>query len=113
MLWKELPAQEGAEIELKGFLFHAHDGLWVLSDDPHLRSCCIGKGNKPQILLEGDFTGYSTKIPLQLKGIFHSNAQGYSLSEVNAIQKEGFPLATLVALGAICAWLFMRRFKRS
>ena len=110
MEWGELPAEEGTEVELKGFLNQNHERQWVLSSEPHLKSCCLGK--RPQIMLEGDFIQFSRDIPLQVKGIFHSTEKGFILSEVYPIQKIDFPFWSVLIFLGICLLVFFFKARK-
>lgn len=43
---ERLPAWDGKDVILRGYLFVSSEGTWVLSGDPHLRSCCVAKPQK-------------------------------------------------------------------
>jgi hypothetical protein len=115
MEWEKLTeAQEGERLSLKGFLFQAKDGRWILANKPDLKNCCIGSVHeqKTQVALQGDFSRYSAQVPLQVRGIFHMATTGaYALSDTEVIQKGGFPIWTAGAL-VICLMAFGFRLKR-
>lgn len=80
------------EVELKGFLFQASDGRWILADTPNLKTCCIGKSD--QLTLLGDFSDQTINAPLTVKGTL---VEKNILSEVTVIhEKNGFPFITIL-----------------
>ncbi|MFN0064630.1 MAG: hypothetical protein ACKVOH_00150, partial [Chlamydiales bacterium] len=60
--------------QIKGFLFATSDGKWVLSQEPNLKTCCVGKPTKSesQIFLEGDFFEYPQNRVLVCQGFLIS-----------------------------------------
>lgn len=102
MEWEALKAaKEGESLAVKGFLFQTKDLRWILSNEPDLRSCCIGSAHKQlsQINLSGDYSAYKINKPLSVRGVFHIEQNGaYSLSAVE-VASPSFPYWTCAALG--------------
>ncbi len=111
MKWSDLPGLEGESLALKGFLFQARDGRWILAKEPDLKSCCVGAAHKreSQVSLLGDFSNYSTNVPLNVRGTFHfAESGGYALAHVEVMQEQGFPIWT-VGLSALLLGIFIIR----
>ena len=102
MEWQKLSSsKEGEKLALKGFLYQTGEGNWILSNEPHLKSCCLGKKElqHTQIQLLGDFSNADLNKPLHVEGTLHvASAGAYVLSDVKTHQKESFPFFTLGAL---------------
>jgi hypothetical protein len=107
MEWKELPVPEGAEIEIRGFLSDVGSG-WILSNTPRIKSCCVSK--ELHLRLEGEYSGYSLDRPCNVRGCFHEDEGGYSLSAVSIEQRGGFP--TGLVFGALLLMVLILRLKR-
>lgn len=113
--WEQLQkGQEGDDCALTGFLYKAPDGSWILSPNPQLKSCCLGRVEKEpsQIALSRDYSSFSLAKPLCVQGKLHTSSQGsLTLQEIEAIQKGSFPLwtagALLLGLG-FCAFKLKR-----
>ena len=47
--------QQDEQVQLRGFAYETPGGEWILSSDPHLKSCCIGSVAKAdqQVVLHG------------------------------------------------------------
>ncbi|MDP1836227.1 MAG: hypothetical protein Q8K75_09935 [Chlamydiales bacterium] len=62
----------GEETTLRGFLYKSIDGRWVLSDQPDLKTCCVGTSNHilKQVTLLGTFDAPSPSSVVVVKGIF-------------------------------------------
>jgi hypothetical protein len=114
MKWETIASvSDGEEVEMKGFLFQAPEGYWILSKEPNLKSCCIGASHKhdSQITLFGNFAGYSDNLPLRIRGIVHHKPSGMLLSEATVIQGNRFPYGSLGVL-ALCLVLCSIKLKR-
>lgn len=48
-------SSENTPIEVRGFLFRDQNGQVILTDTPHIRSCCVGKEDVAQLFLSGEF----------------------------------------------------------
>lgn len=113
MSWNLKEKQEGNTLALRGFLFQADNGSWILSEEPDLKKCCIQADHKQesQIVLLGDLCKYSTNLPLHVRGTFHMQRNGsYSLSDLEIKQKQSFPFWTVGAL--VCVLLLGFKLKR-
>lgn len=85
---------------LKGYLSQAEDGIWYLCDTPNVRSCCVKK-NSGAVALQGDFSSYDTKKPVEL-------INGH------VVAKQGFPVYTLVSVmlaACLMTLYFLRKRK--
>lgn len=62
----------GEPTTLRGFLYKSTDGRWVLSDQPDLKTCCVGTSNHllKQVTLLGTFDAPSPSSVVSVKGIF-------------------------------------------
>lgn len=86
---------------LKGYLCQADDGIWYLCQTPNIKSCCVRK-QQCLIPLEGDFSAYNTKRPVEI----HDGI---------VTQKQGLPFATigLTLLSLLLIMKLMQGRKRS
>ncbi len=55
-LKQELESLHEGTITVRGFLYPDKEGGWILSDEPNLKSCCVGSASKVmrQVYLDGD-----------------------------------------------------------
>lgn len=87
-------------VEMRGFLFKSPSNEWILSSEPQLKSCCIGRSDKilKQIFLEGmgEIENSSLKV-VHLQGYFKVNPkwdeqgnliQLYSIEKVIFIKEK-------------------------
>jgi hypothetical protein len=115
MKWEQLnDTKEGESLSLKGFLYQTAEGSWILSANPHLKSCCIGCSEKQhsQIYLSDEYSSFNKNRPLYVQGYVHKNSCGICYLEVtNVMQKVGFPLwtaGTLLLALLLCAFKLKR-----
>lgn len=107
-------SQEEEKVILKGFLFQAQDGRWILCQESTLKSCCVGAlhKHKTQVTLLCDCSKYSQGSLLQVEGILEKAESGAtSLKEVTFINKPHFPYWTwgLIAVLALLALFKLKR----
>lgn len=114
MHWEEMKrAQEGATVELKGYLFQAVDGEWILSAESDLKACCVGSADKQasQIRLQGEFSLRPTHKPLEVRGILHREEGRYFLAEAQSVPADSFPLWTFCVLLISVVYFVIRRLR--
>lgn len=85
---------DNTTIQVKGFLYRDEHETWVLSSEPNLKSCCVGKGEKgnKQILLGADFSGIKTQFPLTLEGTFRLNDRQFhpmTMDNAYIVEEDG------------------------
>lgn len=56
-------------ISIRGFAYRTPDQEWVLSHQPGLRSCCIGRGGSREITLEGFKEEIAMGQAIQVQGV--------------------------------------------
>jgi hypothetical protein len=91
-------SNNGETITMKGFLYKTPEGVWILSKEADLKTCCVGSSQKlgSQITLVGDFSTFNLKLPIQVTGTLESTQEGaYMLSDVQATQKHNLPVWTI------------------
>ncbi len=93
----------------QGFLYKPEGDHWILCDAPNLKSCCLQK--HAVVNLEGDFSRYSLKKAVTVKGTYHANE--HLLREVSVVEKNGpTPYWTLsILLVGIAAWVAFKSWK--
>jgi hypothetical protein len=109
----------GKEVTIRGYIYQTSDGTHILSDEPGLKSCCIGRGKKShnQIRLVGDIPIIPQGNVALVKGTFLINDLGtperlkYQLINTTLVQEN--KLFTAMAWGIIviavffsCIWLW-------
>jgi len=76
---------------IRGFLNRTSTGQWILSPEPHLKSCCIGSSQKKafQIVLDGKLEKVVHHQAYSVRGILQKNRQEssfhYTLQQVQII----------------------------
>lgn len=100
-------------IQIKGFLSHDQN-QWLLSPEPHLKSCCMGIKEKAyqQIYLDFNFNENWQNQLVEVRGILQKNSLGHfvlrSTSFIEQKNQGGWPiLFALVMIGIIGAILAM------
>jgi hypothetical protein len=115
------------EVLLKGFLFKSPKGLWLLSSEPDLKSCCAGSPTKvfKQVFLEGSFQDALINQLVTMRGVFtvdpKRNLNGeliqvYLLKEslLTANEERKVPWTTLgmTILGLLGAFWILWKIKK-
>lgn len=93
---------KGQEIAIRGFLYQK-EGKTVLASEPNIPSCCLGKENKPYLVLQGDFPPPSNQIAL-VEGSIVKEASHWTMAPAKLIEKESRLNETLLLL---CLLLFL------
>lgn len=113
------PGSDGL-VSVRGFLYQTPEGLWVLSQEPNLKSCCSGSKGKvmEQIYLEGHLPINSFQGVLLVSGVFEidprHNQKGeliryYTMKEVSlqATKADLTPLFWIGGIVILSALLFL------
>lgn len=106
---QEIHPNEKGIVTLRGFLYQTPEGVWVLSQEPNLKSCCVGSASKVmnQLYVDGNFPDVPAGQVVSLSGVFkvdpkYTNegklTQYYTLSEA-AIQQNEYPYSTILWVG--------------
>jgi hypothetical protein len=102
----------------KGFLFQSNEGQWILSKNPDLKSCCIGKMDPDSfILLDGDFSSFPTDQLITAKGILRKEPaflcnqpiETKFLTEIEITRDKEFPALSLSLLVSVLLILLFRK----
>lgn len=83
----------GQKISLRGFPYRTDDGRWIISDEPALKSCCIGRGPKAnkQVFLEGEHEEFAAHQVIEVEGTLAMERGRLILKEWNAKEEKPFP----------------------
>lgn len=96
--------------ELRGYLYRDSEGNVVLTDTPHLKSCCVGKPEVSKIYLSGSFP---EKLPVQLS-VVRGTLKGVNLEDAEIVSSAGSSGVSLfifagIFLAAITAYFLKKR----
>lgn len=108
--WKSI--EEGKEISLRGFLYRSDDGNWILSQEPNLRSCCVGSAKKinSQVVLEGDINEVYLQKAVTIKGIW-SKEPRFQLNYARIEETNQWSLLWIIPIILIGGYL-VRKMQR-
>jgi hypothetical protein len=100
-----------------GFLFKTKEGKWVLSQEPNLKTCCIGSKHKAstQIFLEGDFSGIKDNTLIKVKGVLQTNTDTKILAHAEVVKnsQSHTPLYSLGFAGlALVSFVLFKKFSK-
>lgn len=96
------------EVTLRGFLYSKED-QWVLSSEPNLKTCCIGKKGV-HVLLDKSFNPSQVNTVVTLQGVL-TKENFYLLKEVKILEgstDQSFLYVLLLAMPV----LFLISYKR-
>lgn len=110
----------GERVEVRGFAYQGERG-WLLSDEPNLKSCCVGAAAKAgsQLMLPGSFEGGQNAL-VALEGRLETvvDEQGmrrFALEEARTIRRQAsalaFGLLALLVIGV--GYVVWKRFTRA
>ncbi len=103
-------------ITLQGFPYKTEEGTWILSSEPHLKSCCIGK--KPTVVLqevEGSFSGHQV---VNIEGLLAFENGKLILKDTSSTQHTGtnfdnfLYIFLILIIVVIAAKIIMDRVRR-
>lgn len=113
-------------VSIKGYVFEAPAGDWVLAGEPSLRSCCIGSEKEVfnQVYLEckKDPTYHNKEVIVEgvftvevLKNIDGEFVRVYTLkdAEVKKLNHRQFPIFTLSIFVVAGLFFFIRKRRKS
>lgn len=120
---------DGKVVEIRGFLYEDKQGKKILSNEPNLRTCCVGAKSKrkKQILVTGKIGSFSPQYPITLQGLFYiaeeakedgnSTQPLYQIENAVVIRVENntgkktslFMLLTAISVGALFCVFRLRR----
>lgn len=86
-------------IQVKGFLFQSEQDVWILSQEPNLKSCCVGNKLKQdsQIVLDGNFNKKRINQVVLIEGVF-SSRQPWKLASSQLIKEARSGFTTIISL---------------
>lgn len=112
---QHMESLNGKKVKIRGFLYDSGKNTWILSAEPHLKTCCVGSKDKAttQIFLEGSFDKKWINQIVEIKGVFHFDPEShdghfYYLNESSLVQTEKNYLGiTLMGMGilGLAGWL--------
>lgn len=92
---QQMERLNGKKVKIKGFLYTNLKKEWVLSAEPHLKTCCVGSKGKveQQIFLDGIFNDKMINRIIEMEGIFkfdplEKEGHRYFLSEITMLNKN-------------------------
>ncbi|MBN9377298.1 MAG: hypothetical protein BGO14_09400 [Chlamydiales bacterium 38-26] len=101
-------------IQIKGFLSHDQD-QWLISPEPHLKSCCMGIKEKvhQQIYLDINFNENWQNQLVEVKGVLQKNSLGqFVLRSASFIEQKNqggwsifFAFVMIGIIGALLAMI--------
>lgn len=109
---ESLPGPEET-VEVKGFLYKSAGGVWILSEEPNLRSCCVGKESKSdsQILLPEAYDSALENHLVTFQGFLSEHSGSgprWEMTEAQLVKKvPGMPwisLAIFICFLGMFAW---------
>jgi hypothetical protein len=109
-----LNAYEGELAQVRGFAYQTPQGMWILSEDPQLKSCCAGAPAKAgrQIFLAGEFTSLPKAQAIALKGtLTHREGQHYLQNASTVSDAASLWSTFFLALGILFAIAAYKTFK--
>lgn len=104
--------QKPVRIQIRGFLYETPDHLYILAEEPDLKSCCVGSATKRhrQVVIQGEVaTGKKYLNALTLEGDLtanHSHDYPYHLNNAIVIPQENSTWS-LVAIAAAILMAFL------
>jgi len=104
---------ENQEVQVRGFLYRADDGEWVLSDQPGLKCCCVHK-QKHKIIVDGLSDFEESCRPVVVRGVLRMQSGQMLLTE-SALVSESlpwwglFPVVFIIIVAAGGLWLWRKR----
>jgi len=114
-LQRELAVYHGRKVHVNGFLSF-HDGQWILSCEPHLKSCCIPNKMGQQIVIKNFNIDSVPSSMVSMTGLFLVHPEWDSEGELKqlfvlenaSIVLPGWPFSTLLcALLTLCGSVFL------
>jgi len=101
------------EPTVRGFLYQTQEGSWIVSQEPNLKTCCVGAAHKAdsQIEVEGTFPESAINKAVTLKGDWVVQGESYRLvgAEIVAEEKSSWLFLGLCAIGIIAIPFLKRR----
>lgn len=115
LLKQKVDSLDGQKVHIRGFLFKSRD-RWILSEEPNLKTCCIGSKEKieRQIILDGQFDENLINHVIELEGVIKKSygAFNYELENAKPLRSNKGGFSLLVALCLLCglfAFFYYRR----
>lgn len=107
---------KGKTVKIRGFLYSNANNEWILSPEPHLKTCCIGSKEKAaqQIFLEGSFDQKWINHAMEFEGLLIYDGRQYFLKEPVIVQNDKSHTGIILAgLGMVLfvGWLIKYRVR--
>jgi len=93
------------EVQVRGFLYHAEDGRWILSDRPGLKCCCVSK-QKNKIIIDGPIDFEGSCRPVVVKGVLRMQSDQMHLTQ-SALVTESLPWGAMIPVVLILVLIGM------
>jgi hypothetical protein len=91
---------EPTKTSIKGFAYSVEEDLWIISEEPHLKSCCIGHFEKvSQTWVIHPKTPLPSDVVIELNGIPGQYRGNPALFEAELIQRDTKDFSALALIG--------------
>lgn len=106
-------------VEVKGFAYKKPDGDWILSDEPQLKSCCVGSFSKADSQVHFQT---SSDLPKEqviiVQGNLRLEGNRYYLENSNVIIPDNFPsntlsIAAILLIFSVILLKFVRNLRKN
>ncbi|MFA6916059.1 MAG: hypothetical protein WC222_06660 [Parachlamydiales bacterium] len=106
----------GQKVAVRGFPYATEQGEWILSDEPNLRSCCVGKGPKAakQIVLQENAKQFTTFQVIEVEGLLAERDNRLVLQDWNTVNPKGaiaWGFYALLMLSVLAGFLGRKAFQ--
>lgn len=125
-LKRELSQFHQQNVMIRGFLYKNADGLFILSSEPHLKSCCVGSTEKisQQIFLPNGTEIINSDNAVSVVGQFYVNPEWdengkliklFQINEAQITNENPLPITTIILSVLMCGlvlWLLKLNIRK-